>query len=1202
MAMVSFSSHLISVSGDPKFQAFQLDSVTTMVRVRESATTEEPYILLEDIRDALQQVVYAFNLNGERVPFLENKTHDPSFQQRIAYYPGRTLTVVPLPQNDHVNETKMIASDVMNASIKRKRLALEAAPNSCESALTTSSSSSMTMARKAMIAPNNTPVPASTMTLGHAPRRPCSIRSLDGSPGSYIYSSATPIEGILDDHHERFHREQQALMAQVLASRLTAERQLHEIQELRQFVIEMESRNRELQKLTMEKQQETLDRLIQIQSGIQKVLTQTFELHEYSTPRLFIVLPEMAYDGLDPTLRLHQWTHVKFRLYFLCECGETHTNPIGGPDGLNHVHIARHEGYAINRPREFLHKYGPQALQLLYMIKYGITIAGMVIPMLSAVANLADFLPTSLITNLGKQVDTSIGVLSTYEGSLDQDAPKEVFSHLSQPDPSLVGSIKAVSKFEDDVEDRNSDENLVSGGPRTGGGGVFERLTRIEGADLRRLSAFLDRKDHDRTLGNLYRTVDKQGHVKWICQDHYRSTYHAQASSRQQDRQFEAEIALNQGTYDHALGRVSVYLSSNDVTESFLNVLNHASGAFTELDLQFRKYSYATLEQLGRSLIKTNVSQLALTGHTFTDPHFPQFPKKKLYPILVMLQSGKIQSLHVKAMKDLFPQRISEMPKAGGLPFVRSLELTEVSLSDGEVFKSLLLACPNISVLGLTEVPLCSAETLTQFLKGVNSCRQIRSLILSDCSFPSERVSSLVSVLKSLESLREFDFGHNRVGDDQVCEIVETLGGRLERLSVPQTGFGDESAAALERTVLFSNVRNHKRLRTLDVSDNLTELSPEGMESFVRTIGRLDLVELVLPRAHGPCDELFSRLFEKLKVSHLERLELQSGDCGDLTAIALATTLSEALNHGGLQLLTVKLELPTATIKGALSICKALSTLGRPLDIAELSLAGSESLFRFVTTSESLLQFFKTACSNLTVLSLQGTNMRDEHAAVFARSLQELKLSTFRLQILDVSFNHMTPVGGSLLLQSLADKATLETLRIESLSFSEMGSMGSAVQQFLMTTRSLCRLTVSHVNLQELTAGLVGQASADGHLASLKAIEVQYVDGDADDILRFGEFLASSNNALFRLVVKHAQVCEDVRSLEYLKDCLEKNKTIVSLEWDYDQGLKVDPYPLGHFLLRNRELWSKKAGARGEDLVRAGVEPYLLSHIGRFRG
>ncbi|GJJ74287.1 hypothetical protein EMPS_06645 [Entomortierella parvispora] len=1162
----------------PKYQIFQLDTLSASVRVKEPVGGE-PFVLLEDIRDALCQVVSAFELNGEPVPFLENKNHDPLFQQRIAYYPGQTLTVVPLPKGNH----DLVQDAVVDLLPRRPWTAPEAAPNTAMARTGSRGSPSL--------------MPASFMALDHRRGRPSSVVSVENGSPSYIYTSVTPIEDILDVHHDRLHAETQELMAQVLASRLTAERQAEEIHELRKTMLEMEERNLQLQKHAMEKQQEALDRLVQIQSGIQTVLTQTFELHEYSSPRLFIVLPEMAYDGLNPTLLFNSWTHVQFRLYFLCECGESHTNPIG-PHGLNHIHLARHEGYAINRPKEFFRKYGPTVLRLLHLLKYGLAIGGMVVPMLSAVH--AVDLPESLVKDLSAKVTTSIGYLTTYQGTLDQDAPvrdsrqSEGASGDGQISvvPTSVFSESKASSSDPVDDDRNGD----------GVSGVVDKLVQMEGADLRRLTAFLERKDHDRTLGNLYRTVDKEGHVKWICQDHFRSTFHLR-----QDRQFETEIALLQGSFDQTLGKVSVYLSSSstEATESFLNTLSR-SNAFSELDLQFRKYSFPILEQLARALLKTSVSKLILTGHTFVE-HFPSF-RKKLYPILSMMNSGKIQSLHLKAMKDVFPQRI-EMPKAGGLPFIRSLELTEISLADGEVFKSLLLACSHISVLGLTNVPLSTAETLSQFLKGITACQRVRSLTLRDCSFPPERALHLVTVLKSLESLKELDFGLNWIGDENVCEIVEAVGGRLEKLWLPQTGFGDESAMALERAIL----PNAKRLRNLDVSDHMVELSAVGMESFVRLIGRLECVELVLPRAQSPSDKMFATLIRRLNVRSLERLQLEGSDCGDLTALSLTEVLSTDPD-GPFSLTRFKLAFSNATMEGALALCKALSRTGKsaaPYEVAELSFAGSQSLFVPGADPAVLMAFFKSAFATLSVLSLHGTLMRDEHAAVFERSVQDLELSfsptttpSFRLESLDVSFNQMTPLGAGLILKSLTSPittATLRTLRLESRSFSVMGAMGPAVQQFLETNHSLARLTTSHVNLKELTAGLLGNQQG------LKAIEVHFVDGpDAEDILSFGEFLGSERNGLLRLVIKHAQVCEDARSLDYLKDCLEKNKTIVSLDWDYDQGLKVDPYPLGHFLLRNRELWSKRLPSggkmKGDDLVQAGVEPYLLSHIGRFRG
>ncbi|KAF9086697.1 hypothetical protein BGX29_001281, partial [Mortierella sp. GBA35] len=64
-------------------------------------------------------------------------------------------------------------------------------------------------------------------------------------------------------------------------------------------------------------QQQTIDRLIVAQQRIEAVLVQTYELHEYPIPRLFVILPD-SYETWD----LRSLLLERFRLYFLCECGE----------------------------------------------------------------------------------------------------------------------------------------------------------------------------------------------------------------------------------------------------------------------------------------------------------------------------------------------------------------------------------------------------------------------------------------------------------------------------------------------------------------------------------------------------------------------------------------------------------------------------------------------------------------------------------------------------------------------------------------------------------------------------------------------------------------------------------------------------------------------------------------------------------------
>ncbi|KAH7053661.1 hypothetical protein BKA57DRAFT_257845 [Linnemannia elongata] len=145
----------------------------------------------------------------------------------------------------------------------------------------------------------------------------------------------------------------------------------------------MAQRMLELQQRTVQMQQQALDRLALIQNKVAAILTQTYELHEYPIPRLFIVLPKEEDLTVSEKLgRGFRSVFVKqFRLYFLCECGE-HTKPAdignkssatnnsnsathisssidsGGAKLKHEVHVARHEGYDLEHPTEFFEKYG----------------------------------------------------------------------------------------------------------------------------------------------------------------------------------------------------------------------------------------------------------------------------------------------------------------------------------------------------------------------------------------------------------------------------------------------------------------------------------------------------------------------------------------------------------------------------------------------------------------------------------------------------------------------------------------------------------------------------------------------------------------------------------------------------------------------------------------------------------------------------
>ncbi|KAF8929112.1 hypothetical protein BGZ47_001272 [Haplosporangium gracile] len=218
-----------------------------------------------------------------------------------------------------------------------------------------------------------------------------------------------------------------------------------------------------MQELMLVKQQQALEAHAITQKNIQAVFTQTYELHEFPIPRLFIVLPNVSTDtGKVTKLFSHQ-----FRLFFLCECG-THTMTKEG--GLPpRIHLADHEGYNLEKPTEFFEKYGSYLLTMMQMIKYGVSAADVVVP--SCVSG-----------PLSPLVDESITFLNSQKELTDASKDFAIY-------------------------------------------GMSDRQVILEGADLRKLSTYLKITDKDNALGNLSRMVTPEGHVKWVCSKHYRQGY-----------------------------------------------------------------------------------------------------------------------------------------------------------------------------------------------------------------------------------------------------------------------------------------------------------------------------------------------------------------------------------------------------------------------------------------------------------------------------------------------------------------------------------------------------------------------------------------------------------------------------------------------------------------------------------------------------
>jgi len=438
-----------------------------------------------------------------------------------------------------------------------------------------------------------------------------------------------------------------------------------EIKNMASMIVDLVSKNNKLlihveqmQKVLDSKQDEikelqiqALDRLALLQKSVQALLTQTYELHEYPIPRLFIVLPEDS-SSWNPLDRL---TH-KFRLYFLCECGE-HTKSIN-TKFPHHIHLAKHEGYELARPTEFFQRYGPYVLTILQMLKYGLTVAGVAVPALTQLIRPED---------VEKVKEGLKSLTNTLEPGVNQ-----AIEHIEKVTADQGQAVVELSESMDSNE-------------------------ALEGADLRQLESFLKTKDEHRVLGNLYRTVTGEGHVKWVCIDHYRENYHEKAAQA-----FRNAVAALHGLFDENIGRVEVRLRSKLQADQFYQDLEKARSVY-ELKLELDwETTQGDFKRLRNALSKTSVGvlELHLTQHDVRTRDI--LNRNQWYdPVLDIIRLPSIQSFTIRGPCDL-TKRSSLLSRKYSFSNLRHLDISLDQLKDDSLgVKCLITKSSGLSSLAL---------------------------------------------------------------------------------------------------------------------------------------------------------------------------------------------------------------------------------------------------------------------------------------------------------------------------------------------------------------------------------------------------------------------------------------------------------------------------------------------------------------------
>ena len=376
---------------------------------------------------------------------------------------------------------------------------------------------------------------------------------------------------------------------------------------------------------------QALDRLALIQNSVKALLSQTYELHEYPIPRLFIVLPQDS-SSWNPLDLLSN----KFRLYFLCECGE-HTKSNGNKIP-HHIHLAKHEGYDITRPKEFFQQYGSYVLTILRMLKFGISVAGIAVPAMSLLVH-----------------DDTIAKASS--------SLKMLISNIQSGMDQAIGYIEKISPDEDNA-----------------GNGPLDQIGNneaLEGADLRQLESFLKSNDENRVLGNLYRTVTSEGHVKWVCIDHFRENYQEKAAIA-----FHDAVNALHGTFDENVGRLEVRLTSKVQADQFYVALENARSVY-ELKLHLNwETTQNDFKRLRNALPKTSIAVLALDLGDTDGPTSDILNRNQRYdPILGIMRHPSIQSFTIRGPRNL-SKRSNLLSRNDNFSNLRHLDVSLLELQD----------------------------------------------------------------------------------------------------------------------------------------------------------------------------------------------------------------------------------------------------------------------------------------------------------------------------------------------------------------------------------------------------------------------------------------------------------------------------------------------------------------------------------------
>ncbi|KAG0311509.1 hypothetical protein BGZ99_010121, partial [Dissophora globulifera] len=723
------------------------------------------------------------------------------------------------------------------------------------------------------------------------------------------------------------------------------------------------------------------------------ILTQTYELSEYAIPRRFIVLPKIP-SKWDPS----SYINNELRLYFLCECGEHTKVSSGANTKISHdIHLAKHEGYDLKRPKEFLQKYGSYMLKFLETTKIGVLTTGTAFPALAAVngPGFIDICKDSVKAVTQSEIDDSIKYLQGLA---------------------------------------SSDSTDLSAGPNA-----------LRGADFRQLEEFIKDKDKHRVLGNLYRIVTQEGHVKWVCIDHYDLLY-----KKKEQQAFTEAVEVNGGTYDQHLGQVVVRLGSKPEAVEFFSAFAKARRVDV-LNITFAwECSKSELEELRKTLAKSRVSILRLVLQQFrTSPvtellwtsascnelsHIMELRNLKEIRIvlpkefigLLKLQPKRPSHLHILSI-EMVPKSIEEKDLkelADALKInatLTTLNFTHSSIGDNgaQMLLEALKANSTLTTLNLrsNSIGLIGAQALSKLLK-INS--SLTTLHLDSNSIGDDGAQVLSTALEANSALTTLDLENNSIESigARALAVVIKLNSTLTTLDLTGNSIRDDGARALSRAL-----RNNSTLTSLDLKGNsIGDIGAQVLSAALEVNSTLTSLSLSDNSIGNIGAQALSAALKKN--STLTTLDLGA----NLIANDGAQALSKALKFNS-TLTTLNLWGNLIGFEGAFALFLAR---GANPTLITVNLENNLVKDSTVLALSAALKIDST----LATLDLRGNLIGDNGALALSEALRH----GLNLVALDLRRNAIRNNGAQVLSEALRMNSTLTTLNLGGNSIEELGA------------------------------------------------------------------------------------------------------------------------------------------------------------------